>query len=529
MSLELYRKKRDFLKTPEPAGKTGRSGPRLQYVIHKHAARRLHYDFRLELDGTLKSWAVPKGPSLDPRDKRLAVEVEDHPLDYGRFEGVIPERQYGAGAVIVWDRGTWTPQGDARQGLREGELKFTLDGEKLKGGWKLVRMQGRAAGGKENWLLIKSKDESARPGKGSSMVDDEPRSVDSGRTLEDVASGRAAAEPRTPAARSRIKTARKGAAAGAKPSAQPKPGADKPLVAGVAISNPDRVVFEDDGVTKLDIARYYERMAAHILPYLKKRPVSLVRCPTGPRGECFFQKHPAERSIPGIEIATVEDSSGPAPYLVANTVEALIGLAQMGTIELHVWGAALPHIERPDTLVMDLDPDPDLAWTRVVEAARLMKAVFDELGLESFVKTTGGKGLHVVVPLARRNGWDEMKEFARAIATHVVATAPDRYTANMAKAGRKGKIFIDYLRNTRGATAVAPYSLRARPHATVAMPLRWSDLAGLDGPEAYTLRTLERGAGSLKNAWAGYAQVRQSLTARAKAALQALVQRGSAS
>src|SRR5688500_7327324 len=158
MSLDLYRKKRDFHRTPEPAGKRARSGPRLQFVIQKHAARRLHYDFRLELDGTLKSWAVPKGPSLDPRDKRLAVEVEDHPLDYASFEGVIPEKQYGAGAVIVWDRGTWAPAADARQGLAKGELKFRLDGEKLKGGWALVRMKGRAEGGRENWLLIKEKD-----------------------------------------------------------------------------------------------------------------------------------------------------------------------------------------------------------------------------------------------------------------------------------------------------------------------------------------------------------------------------------
>ena len=523
MSLEVYRKKRDFQRTPEPAGKRVRSGPRLRFVIHKHAARRLHYDFRLELDGTLKSWAVPKGPSIDPRDKRLAVEVEDHPLDYASFEGMIPEKQYGAGAVIVWDRGTWTPTADAKEGLAKGELKFRLDGEKLKGGWALVRMKGRAAGGRENWLLIKEKDAAARPGEGTSVVDERPESVASGRTLDDVARGKPGRQPRTrvqaraASAPARTKAAARKTARGTRAAGKAR--TDRPLVAGVAISNPDRIVFPEEGITKLDIALYYERMAQHILPYLENRPVSLVRCPTGPVGECFFQKHPAERDIPGVETAMIEDSSGPAPYLLANTTEAIVGLAQMGTIELHVWGAAMPQIERPDTLILDLDPDPVVQWARVVEAAQVMKALLDSLGLESFVKTTGGKGLHVVVPLVRRNSWEEVKEFARAIASHVVAGEPDRYIANMAKAKRKGKIFIDYLRNSRGATAVVPYSLRARAHATVAMPLRWDDLASVASPEAYTLRTLEKGLGPDKNAWAGYAVVRQSITAKMKAAI----------
>ena len=184
MSLLSYRRKRDFSKTPEPSGEVEPSSEKLQFVIQKHAARRLHYDFRLEIDGALKSWAVPKGPSLDPADKRLAVHVEDHPLGYSKFEGVIPERQYGAGPVIVWDQGTWTPQGDARQGYRKGRLKFHLDGHKLRGGWTLVRMSGHATARNENWLLIKEGDEAARPGQGAQLVDERPESVVTGRTIE---------------------------------------------------------------------------------------------------------------------------------------------------------------------------------------------------------------------------------------------------------------------------------------------------------------------------------------------------------
>ncbi len=527
MSLEQYRKKRDFRKTPEPAGKRAASHSRLQFVIQKHAASRLHYDFRLELDGTLKSWAVPKGPSLDPRDKRLAVQVEDHPLEYAGFEGVIPQQQYGAGAVVIWDRGTWSPSGEPAQAYANGQLKFRLEGEKLHGGWALVRMKGRASDGKENWLLIKEKDEWARPGEGTQAVDQRPESVVSGRTLEDLAINKepAARSPRAhPAAPQTRQSARKTVAktAGvtrAKRASPAKSDSGNPRVAGVAISHPERALYPEENITKLDVALYYERMAAHILPYIRNRPVSLVRCPTGPAAECFFQKHAFEREIPGVATAMIEDSNGSNPYLLANTAQALAGLAQMGTIELHVWGATMPQIERPDTLILDLDPDPAVSFPDVVAAARLIKDLLDELGLASFVKTTGGKGLHVVVPLTRCHDWDEVKEFARAVAMRVVRMQPERFTANMAKAKRKGKIFIDYLRNGRGATAVAPYSLRARPHATVAMPVRWKDLTPALRPEAYTLRTVEKAFGRKHEPWAGYDGIRQSITAKMKSAV----------
>ena len=528
MSLVKYRRKRDFKKTPEPAGSAGSSGPRFQFVIQKHAARRLHYDFRLELDGTLKSWAVPKGPSLDPADKRLAVHVEDHPLEYGKFEGIIPEKQYGAGAVILWDRGTWTPVGDARRSYRAGALKFKLRGAKLKGGWALVRMNGRAAAGKENWLLIKERDQAARPGEGTKLVDERPESVVTVKTIETLGEGvqndgkkRVAknkpenAQQHDRAGDNAVPAKRVRAAAAASKTSKP---ADA-RVGGVQITHPDRIVYPEAKLTKLDVARYYERLAPRILPYIGNRPLSIVRCPSGARSACFFQKHASESAIQGIEVAMIEDGAGRNPYIVANRAEALVGLAQRGTLELHVWNATIDQIERPDMFVIDFDPDAGLPWVNVVEAARATRQLLDELGLKSFLKTTGGKGLHVVVPLARRGAWDEVKSFARDIALRLVDEFPARFTAVASKARRKDKIFVDYLRNGRGATAVAPYSLRARAGATVAMPLAWDELTPSLRPDAYTLATVEKVLAKRRDPWAQFASVRQTITAKMKRAV----------
>jgi bifunctional non-homologous end joining protein LigD len=845
MGLQRYIRKRDFGKTPEPKGSVAAPRKRgLRFVVQKHAARRLHYDFRLELDGTLKSWAVPKGPSLDPADKRLAVHVEDHPLDYGGFEGVIPEKQYGAGPVALWDRGTWSPEGDPRRGYREGHLKFTLSGKKLRGGWALVRMKGKGEAGKEPWLLIKERDAEAQPGHGADLLEKAPHSVKSGRTVEEIAAGRKKAQPpakltRTaPAKRMAVpagepvralpahiepelatlvetaptdtgwlyeikydgyrilaridegkvrlytrkgldwtarfadiardlgnldlgpawldgevcvldsrgrtsfsalqrvlsgesggpalyllfdapflkgrdlrslpvaerrdtleralgkldarSTLRFSAALSAKgtevhaqacklglegvigkratspyrhertrdwiklkcrqrqefviagytppagsrhglgalllgvhekngepryagrvgtgfdaatltsleqklarlrtdasPFARPPTGrlardvqwvkptlvaevsfaewthdghvrqasfeglredkeqaevtretarapprarkrtaraavragaakvarAAAPIVAGVKISHPERIVYPDAKITKLMVAEYYARVAPRLLPYVAGRPLSIVRCPDGTKGQCFFQKHVGDYEIPGVDVAMIEDSTGRNPYIVANAAKALVGLAQMNALELHVWGAKAAAVERPDTIVLDLDPDPDLPWATVVAAAQLTHALLDELGLEVFVKTTGGKGLHVVLPLERRHSWDEVKGFAQKVAAHLAKTLPDQFTATMSKAHRGGKIFVDYLRNTRGATAVAPYSLRARPGATVATPLSWDELSAKIPPATFTIATVPERIAKKKDPWANYERRRQRLTA----------------
>jgi bifunctional non-homologous end joining protein LigD len=841
VGLRTYRAKRDFERTTEPRGGRARSTrDQLSFVVQKHAARRLHYDFRLEIDGTLKSWAIPKGPSLDPRVKRLAVQVEDHPLEYGTFEGAIPEHQYGAGKVIVWDRGTWVPSGNPEAAYLAGHLDFALDGEKLHGGWALVRIKGKDGESKQPpWLLIKRDDVYATRGKAGDVTLTRPESVQSGRLI-DAADRPEPARPRTakrvsgksvraaigrehatpvalpatlqpqlatlvtqaPAGddwvyeikfdgyrilariengkvelRSRngndwtsrmpdvadalrklktrsawldgevvvldragrsvfqllqnafsdskahapfvyclfdlpfadghdlralpllerkarlqalltgVKSAHLafsahaagdgrallaqacangleglmakrtdstylstrtrtwlklkchqrqefviggytdpgGSRAGfgallvgvhrkdgalryagkvgtgfdtarleslkqtlagleqdtapfidpprgygakgvhwlkpvlvaeisfaqwtdegllrqavfhglredkapggitmerATKNMQPKAEASAQF-SGIRITHPDRVIFDEAGFTKGDLAAYYTAAASRILPQLAGRPLSLVRCPDGIGKSCFYQKH-ALKGVVGVDTVIVEESDGEAPYMIVNSREALISLVQMGTVELHTWGATQPRLDRPDRMIFDLDPDEGLDWKSVVEGARLMRTALDELGLQSLLKTTGGKGLHVVVPLARRHDWDEVKQFSGAVAEHVAGVAPERFTANMAKARRKGRIFIDYLRNDRGATAIAAYSVRARPGATVSMPIAWEELDLKMPSSFFTLRNVAARLQSKVDPWSRYRTLKQTLTASMKRALQAASRR----
>ncbi|GAA5785902.1 DNA ligase D [Chitiniphilus shinanonensis] len=828
MSLERYHRKRDFTQTPEPRGSVAESGDTLAFFIQKHAARRLHYDFRLELGGTLKSWAVPKGPSLDPHDKRLAVHVEDHPLDYGDFEGTIPARQYGAGSVLLWDRGTWTPHGDAEAGYRKGHLRFTLHGEKLSGEWALVRMASRDDK-QDNWLLIKADDDTARHGPDAGITEQRPDSVKAlapppseaseprprraprsraaelpvlvepqlaslvaqvpggdgwlaevkydgyrilaridgdgqvalfsrngndwtrrmpgiaravaalgardgwldgevvaidrqGRIsfqalqnafadqgpparlvyylfdllylngkdqreqpqrerkrrlqrllrdvddasplrysghldgqlddvfhhaclhgLEGVVLKRADAPYRPARTRNWLKvkcsqrqefviggytdpsgsrqgfgalllgvhdadgalryagrvgtgfneatlaslTARLKAleqkkpafdapprgreAAGAhwvkptlvaevrfadwteqgllrqasfiglredkppaaitreRPQATPAPEAPArqqlveqrskgprqadAVVAGVTITHPSRVVYAEGELTKLDLARYYERVAGHLLPHLRNRPLSLVRCPQGSAHGCFFQKHLGDALPDSVQAVSVPTGDGDtATYMMVDDLPALIGLVQYGVMEFHTWGARGDAPERPDRLIFDLDPAPDVAWAQVKEAAQLTRALLEDLGLRCFLKTTGGKGLHVEVPLIRGPGWDEAKAFARGVAEHLAAEIPQRFTTKLAKNRRGGRIFIDYLRNALGATAVAAFSTRARPGAPVAVPLFWEELEqGIQSAD-FTVRNLDARLRDTADPWADYHDARRRLT-----------------
>lgn len=292
-------------------------------------------------------------------------------------------------------------------------------------------------------------------------------------------------------------------------------------VAGVRLTSPDRVVYPDQGATKRDLARYYETVAEHILPHLAGRPLSLVRCPKGREGQCFYQKHVDESFPDAVARIAVEEKDGTEVYGMVETVEGLVAMVQMGVLELHTWGARHDRIERPDRLVFDLDPDEGLAWERVTEAAVEVRNLLAGLGLESFVKTTGGKGLHVVLPIERRIGWDDLKAFARGVAETMVRDAPDRYTDNMSKAKRKGKVFIDYLRNGRGATFIASYSTRARPGATVSVPVRWNEL-GRVRPDGYDVATLPRRLASLKSdPWEGFDRIRQAVTAKMRRAVGA--------
>ncbi|MGH7337227.1 MAG: DNA ligase D, partial [Myxococcota bacterium] len=284
-------------------------------------------------------------------------------------------------------------------------------------------------------------------------------------------------------------------------------------VAGITLSNPDRVYFPDLGITKRELAAYYEAVADRILPGLANRPLTLLRCPEGIEGECFYQKH-ANRGV-SEAVARVRVRRGEEPYAIVNDLAALVSLVQIGVLELHVWGARADRLDRPDLCVFDIDPDPAVTWPRVVETAVALRVLLEDLGLAAFARVTGGKGVHVVVPLVRRAGWDDVRDFAQGVAQRLVRLAPDRFTAVMSKARRKGKIYIDWVRNTRGATAVASYSTRARPGAPVAVPLAWDELESLSSPLHESVREVPRRL-AMPDPWQHFDASRRPLTRAAQ-------------
>ena len=826
--LATYNAKRDFAKTREPRGERGTEDGHL-FIVQKHDATRLHWDFRLEVDGVMKSWAVTRGPSPDPDDKRLAVRTEDHPMSYSSFEGTIPQGEYGGGTVMLWDRGSWAPVGgkDLAKTIPEGHAHFILDGERMKGEWLLVRMQPRGGEKRENWLLRKVADDHA--GSSGDLVDKGLTSVASGRTMAQIAGdddpvwhsdeAKAKADPRAanapgkkpPVARRKGKAAsaaipafrdvqlatlvdavptgsgwlhevkydgyrallacgggsakaftRTGldwsdrfapivAAAAAlpagalidgevvaldkdgrpsfsalqaalqeggdlhyfafdlleadgedltplpnserkdrlralldgieapihyaehvakggealfaklcadgyegivskaadapyrgrrtrswlkikctrrqefailgftesdkagrdlrsllvgvkegdrfryagrvgtgydaksrdmllaklRPLVRKTPAADVPRIAakgarwvtpklvaevafaeftgdqvlrhasylglredkaadevvaerpadtptrpvddakpfGIAISSGDRVVFPQSGETKGDLAHYYAGIAEPMLRWLGDRPVSLVRCPQGRGKHCFFQKHDAGSFGGKVgHVAIREKDGGTEDYLVVNDGAGLLACVQMGTIEFHGWGAPARDVEHPDRMVFDLDPDEGLDFGDVRHAAMLLRDLLGEMGLQSFALASGGKGVHVVVPLDGGADWPRVKDFASRFSRAVADAHPTRFTANMRKADRKGRIFLDWLRNERGSTAVLPYSVRARDKATVAAPVTWDELAALKGAAPYTIADLDellsRAAGK---SLAGWGEAEQAL------------------
>jgi bifunctional non-homologous end joining protein LigD len=838
-ALMEYRTRRRFDSTPEPKGKARRRRKGRLYTIQKHAARRLHYDLRLELDGVLKSWAVTRGPSLDPADKRLAVRTEDHPVEYATFEGVIPEGNYGAGTVLLWDRGTWEPIGDPREGLEQGKLVFRLDGERLTGRWALVRFRASRDAKRENWLLIKERDEAAtadadvtgthtksvasgrdmaavaaepdaawtggagrkpkktagrrapragtslpsfRPPALATLTDAPPegkgwlfeikfdgyralaaadgdrvriytrngldwtrrypsvaealRSLDlrgalldgeitvfdgkgrpdfgalqralkgeggrlayfafdllekggksladrslverkrrlqallgeAGRTgpvfytdhvegnggemhgalcdrgFEGVIAKRADAPYRSgrgkawlkvkcartqefvivgwsPSPRGRpfssillgqyedgslrysgrvgtgfshdeldmlarrfaglarksapveapravARTARwvrpelvaqvafteftrdglvrqgryqglredKPARAVGRERAQPlrkavaaaapapkrvsdRARADAASLAGVTLTNPDRVLYPRQGVTKRDLAGYLARAADRTLPHVANRLLSLVRCPQGRGKDCFYQRHGGSGlPEPFRSLAVTGKGGAKRRYLYIEDAGGLIAAAQMGVLELHIWGSRIDRVDRPDRIVFDLDPDPAVGFETVKETAVRLRDVLGALELVSFPLLTGGKGIHVVAPVQRRHDWATVKAFARAVAERLVEDAPDRYVAKMTKARRKGRIFIDYFRNDRAATAIAPYSPRAREGAPVAWPVSWDRLSDVPAADWVRLDAAAERLGE-PDPWQGYGALRQSLKTAALAAL----------
>jgi bifunctional non-homologous end joining protein LigD len=827
-ALARYNEKRDFAKTAEPPGTYEKLswGHGNGFMVQKHDARRLHFDFRLELDGTLKSWAVPNGPSLNPADKRLAVRTEDHPLSYATFEGTIPKGEYGGGTVMLWDRGTWTPAPgkDPRKTLEEGHLHFTLEGERMKGEWVMFRLKRRPGERTENWMLKKVTDEHA--GGTMGLTDRYLTSIKTGRTMQEIAAGKKAkelkswikglkpspppkrkigdsyrfpvvSEPRSrgkrksvavpdfrppqkatlvdhvPAGsgwlhemkydgyrcelaigggearvytrsgldwsdkfpeivaaarelevgsalldgeivklsesgntgfsalqqaiseggrgltlflfdaleiegedltrlpnierkarlaslvdegkppfilyaehivgrgeelfeamceagqegiiskraespyrgdrtkswlkvkcthrqefvivgwsesdkkgrgfralllglneggtlryagkvgtgfsmkvqhdlRARLDSLATEKAAVAVPRAEAR-GAHwvKPeLVAEIAfaeftadnvvrhasflglrgdkqaaeviaerpqpvaapaedrvkITNPERMVFPDEGITKGELADYFRQVAPLMLPWVAERPLTLVRCPQGRAKKCFFQKHDAGTFGPHVHHVPIEEKKGEVQdYLYIDDPAGLIACVQMGAIEFHGWGARIEDYEKPDRLVFDIDPDEGLGFDAVRKAARDIKRHLADMGLQSFPLLTGGKGLHVVVPLRPEAQWPAVKDFAMRFAIALATAEPDRFTANLAKAARKGRMFLDYLRNQRGATAIMPYSTRARAGAPVAAPIAWDELDDFESGAHFSLRDgdalLERASSRTLQGW----------------------------
>ena len=492
-SLALYRRKRDFVASPEPGPRLGRRrAKRLIFVIQQHQARRLHWDFRLELDGVLKSWAVTREPTPEAGERRLAVQVEDHPVAYARFHGDIPAGHYGAGHVDIWDRGEWIPEGDPHAGLREGHLDFELRGERLRGRFVLVRMKSREGDKRDNWLLIARRDGAAAA------------PVKSKKTTTKTKTAEATRPAKTTKA---VKTA--------KPPAKRAAAAPAATVAGVRISNATRPVAAAPGAVKLDLARYYESVAEAFLPHIAKRPLALVKCPGGDFAHCFFQKHAGDPRK-----AATRPADDP-PYMRLSTLREVVEAVQNGAIEFHTWEATFPRLDRPDRLVLDLDPDPGVTWAPFRASADLVRALLDRAGLAWFLKTTGGKGLHFVLPLERRHTWDEVKGFAETLARRLAADHPDRFIASASKARRKGLVFIDWLRNADGATAVSAYSLRARDGLPVSMPIEWRELA-TDVRGAYFNWKNVPGllARRKRDPWADYESSRQRLTPRALATLR---------
>lgn len=481
MSLKEYRRKRDFAITSEPSDKSiGKARGKPIFVIQEHHATRLHYDFRLEAEGVLKSWAVTKEPTLDTTIRRLAIEVEDHPIAYAKFSGDIPEGQYGAGHVEIWDNGTYafvpSEKSDAKDvvdAIEEGRLEVELFGGKLRGRFILIRTGERS--GKNQWLLMKRKDEFAVPGSNA------PRDA----RQRDGAMSRRAEEA--------SRRGREGKAAPALPrSGRVKQKGEAPEE--VRRTNEGKVMFPEAGITKGDILDYYERIAPLMIPHLKDRPVTLERLPDGlgegkPR---FWQKNtPASYPswIPRVELPS--ETGKPVNYALVNDVETLLYLVNTGAITFHVWMSRVGSLDRPDVVLFDLDPG-DRPFSDVIVVAKTLHEVLVDRSIDSAVKTSGKSGLHVLAPWAGRGGDDAAREWAMEIAESVVAELPDVATVERSKAKRNGRLYLDIMQNVRGHHMVAPYTLRTTATATISMPIEWRQVRRGLSPEQFALASVFR-------------------------------------
>lgn len=494
MALEKYKEKRRFKITPEPPPRVERSKGGPIFVIQEHHATRLHYDFRLEADGVLKSWAVTKEPTLDPRVKRLAVQVEDHPLAYASFHGDIPEGEYGAGHVEIWDSGRYEnlleekpEKKSVAEAIEEGHVEIELHGSKLEGKFALIRMKGEEG---KNWLLIKMKDKKARGG--SAAGDGSARKGSTAK--KESADGKS--DP---------KNDRKVAGAGKGTGRGTRGGTARGRVKApkeIELTHPDKVMFPDAGFTKEDLFRFYERIADHLLPHLAGRPMTLERLPDGfssPKAPHFWQKDTPEHYpewIPRIELES--EQGEPVHYVLVNDRETLLYLVNQGTVTFHPWLSRVDDLDRPDFILFDLDPGPRTFADAIIVARQVHDVLRDE-GIEAYVKTSGKSGIHVLTPWTKRGGYNEGREWAMEIAERVVAELPAIATVERSKAKRSGRLYLDVMQNARGHHVVPPYVARATPGATVSTPLRWSELTDALTPAKFDLRSIFRRLSRLKD------------------------------
>jgi bifunctional non-homologous end joining protein LigD len=484
MSLETYQQKRDFSKTPEPKGKVARTDKH-RFVCQEHHASNLHFDFRLEIGGVLKSWSLKKGPSMDPEVRRLAIPTEDHPVEYLTFQGDIPKGNYGAGQHRIWDEGNYKllDGDDAEQQFEKGKLKIELDGKKLKGVFNLFRL-----GGREQWLMVKGKDEFADddwqlelllPNKdGSTVITDESNKTNSKR-----ASG-----PSTKERRSVTKMPARPAKGETLPTLsallkrKDLKGDHRVKVGKYALSltSLDRVYWPDEGYTKADLLRYYTEVAPYILPYLKNRPLIMKRYPTGIRGISFHQHDVDEvpEFVRTVELEA-EDEIGKhmVDYVICDNLETHLYVANLGAIERHPWHSTVKKLDRPTWFVFDMDPGEKVEFETICEVAVSARDVIADMGLESYAKTSGSRGVHVYVPIKPEYTYEQIADLASAIAKTVADENPKAATVERGKAKRKKEqIYVDHLQNAYGKSVVAPYSVRPKKGATVSAPVDWKEV-----------------------------------------------------
>jgi bifunctional non-homologous end joining protein LigD len=500
--LETYRAKRDFTRTAEPAGTATAPTGSNRFVVQRHRARRLHYDLRLEVDGVLASWAVPKGPTLDPKARQLAVHVEDHPIEYFDFEGVIPAGEYGGGDVIVWDWGTWEPArtDDPAKAIAKGDLHFDLHGEKLAGRFVLVR-RDRDASGKEQWLLLHKNDDHAVTGWDP---EDHPRSVLSGRTNDDVAAAPDALwRSDLPAAEAAVRLAP------VVPAWDPPTEEELAALGGmgaggrwrvqgeeVKLTNLDKVLFpgREGGppLTKRDLVRYHAEIAPWLLPYLDDRPVNLHRYPDGVDRPGFWHKE-----VPGHAPAWLRRWRNPDAdpgetewYHVVDSVPALVWMANYGAIELNPWTSRLADVRQPTWALIDVDPGERSDFDDVLVLARLYRTALEHLGVAGMPKVTGKRGVQIWVPVRTGYTFDDTRAWVEKVSRAIGATVPDLVSWEWHKDRRQGLARLDYTQNAINKTLVAPFSARPSPGAPVSVPIGWDELDDPDlRPDRWTITT----------------------------------------